>query len=219
MHRKRQKGKFIVFEGIDGSGISTQTQRIKALLKSKYDIKAVLAKEPSEGPIGTIIRQVLSDRILGIDDSCLALLFAADRIDHNINKIKPVIEQGDLIICDRYLWSTYAYQGIYNDYAWIKEINKFAYKPDLTIFIKVQPETSLKRIIQGRFKTEKFEKVDVLGQVLANYIKLIKEWKDLGEPVVEINGEQDPTFVEKDIMTVIEHYFLNKNTQLPLGLG
>jgi dTMP kinase len=214
LHKKNPKGKFIVFEGIDGSGISTQTQRLKSLFESKYGIKAVLAKEPSEGPIGTIIRQVLSDRVIGIDDSCLALLFAADRIDHNNNKIKPVLEQGDFVICDRYLWSTYAYQGMHNDYDWIKEINKFAYKPDLTIFIKVQPETSLKRITKSRFKTEKFEKVDVLGQVMVNYIKLIKEWKDLGEQVVEIDGERDPELVEKEIKTVIEHYFLNKNTQL-----
>lgn len=205
------KGKFIVFEGIDGSGISTQTQRLKSYLEAEYGIKAILAKEPSEGPIGTIIRQVLSGRTIGFDDSSLALLFAADRIDHNKNTIIPVLEQGDFVICDRYLWSSYAYQGRHNEVSWIKEINKYAIKPDLTIFIKVRPETSLQRITGSRFKTEIFEKVDILQQVLANYIKLSEEWKDSGEQVVEIEGERHPDIVEMEIRSVIEQVLKKPN--------
>lgn len=204
------KGKFIVFEGIDGSGISTQTQRLKSLLESEYGIKAVLAKEPSEGPIGTVIRQILSGRMIGVDDSSLALLFAADRIDHNDNKIIPVLNNGDFIICDRYLWSSYAYQGMKNDIQWIEEINKYALKPDLTIFIKVRPETSLKRITSSRHKTEIFEEIEILQQVLNNYIKLFNQWKDLGEAVIVIDGEQDPLIVQQEIRLAIEQY-LNIN--------
>lgn len=196
------KGKFIVFEGIDGSGISTQTARLRAYLESN-NIKAILAKEPSEGPVGTLIRQVLSGRMHGIDDSCLALLFAADRIDHNRNKIIPALAQGDYVICDRYLWSSYAYQGMKNDPAWIQEINRHAYKPDLTIFIRVRPETSLKRITGSRFQTEIFEKLDILQQVLDNYIKLFNQWKDSGETVVEIDGEQEPDVIEKEIRSFL----------------
>lgn len=206
LKEKKLKGKFIVFEGIDGSGISTQTQKLKGLLESEYKVKAVLAKEPSEGPCGTLIRQILSGRTIGVENSSLALLFAADRIDHNANKIIPVLENGDFVICDRYLWSSYAYQGMHNDDAWIKEINKYAYKPDLTIFIKVRPEVSIQRITGSRFKTEIFEKVDILQKVLDNYIKLAAEWKDLGEKVVEIDGEQDPREVEKEISTVIKQF-------------
>lgn len=206
MTKENVRGKFIVFEGIDGSGISTQSQRLKILLESKYGIKIVQAKEPSEGPIGTVIRQVLSGRMMGIDDKSLALLFAADRIDHNKNKIIPVLEKGDYIICDRYLWSSYAYQGIKNDYSWIEEINKYAYKPDLTIFIKVKPETSIKRITGSRHKTEIFEEVEILQRVLDNYIRLFDLWKRLGEHVIEINGEKEPELVEKEICSAIEQY-------------
>lgn len=206
MSQKKLKGKFIVFEGIDGSGISTQTQRLKSLLESQYQVKTILAKEPSEGPCGVIIRQVLSGRTLGIKDSSLALLFAADRIDHNHNKIIPVLEKGDFVICDRYLWSSYAYQGMHNDPAWIKEINKYAYKPDLTIFIKVRPEVSIQRITGSRFQTELFEKVDILQKVLDNYIELSQEWQNSGEPVVEIDGEQDPDDVEREIRQAVQQF-------------
>ncbi|MGI6449741.1 MAG: dTMP kinase [Desulfitobacteriia bacterium] len=200
------QGKFIVFEGIDGSGISTQTQLLKNLLETKYGRKTILTKEPSDGPIGAVIRQVLSGRTQGITAGSLALLFAADRLDHNNNKIKPALEQGDFVICDRYIWSSLAYQGREIDSVWLKEINKYACKPDLTIFIKVRPQTSLKRIQDSRFQTEIFEKEEILQQVLANYIKLSAEWKDLGEEVRVIDGEQEPEKVTRDIQAVVEQF-------------
>jgi len=203
-----KKGKLIVFEGIDGSGISTQTARLQSFLETKAKRKAVLAKEPSEGPIGTLIRQVLSGRVSGVDHASLALLFAADRIDHNQNKILPVLNQGDYIICDRYLWSSYAYQGMTLDPNWVEELNKYAHKPDLTIFIKVRPETSIQRITGSRFQTEIFEKVDILRNVLHNYQKLFDAWKALGEPVLEIDGEQEPEIVEQQIRSAITQHFL-----------
>ena len=206
LDRERKKGKFIVIEGIDGSGISTQILQLKSFLETTYGVKTILAKEPSEGPIGSLIRQFLNGRMIGIDDKSLALLFAADRIDHNIEKIIPVLEKGDYIICDRYLWSSYAYQGIKNDLTWLQEINKYAYKPDLTIFIKVRPEVSLKRITGSRYKTEIFEEQKILQQVFDNYVKIFDKWKKSGENVIEINGEQDQESVEKDIRLAVKEY-------------
>lgn len=206
LYKGRTKGKFIVLEGIDGSGISTQVQKLKGFLETTYGVKAILAKEPSEGPIGTLIRQFLNGRMVGIDDKSLALLFAADRIDHNIEKIMPVLEKGDYIICDRYLWSSYAYQGIKNDMAWLQEINKYVYEPDLTIFIKVRPEISLQRITGSRYKTEIFEEHKVLQHVFDNYLKILDEWKRSRKNVVEINGEQNLESVEKDIRLAIKKY-------------
>lgn len=199
MQITKDKGKFIVLEGIDGSGISTQSMELKKTIESEYGQKTILTKEPSDGPIGVIIRQVLSGRISGIEDSCLALLFAADRADHNLNKIIPALEQGNHVVCDRYLWSSLAYQGRKDDLDWLEQINKYAYKPDLTIFIKVKPETSLKRIAESRFKTEIFETTDILQGVYNNYIKISKRWQDLGEQVIEIDGEQPPKMVTERI--------------------
>jgi len=203
---EKLKGKLIVFEGIDGSGISTQTEKLKNFLAQAYGIKAILAKEPSEGPIGAMVRQILSGRISGIDSNSLALLFAADRVDHNANKIIPALAKGDFVICDRYLWSSLAYQGRENDLTWIQEINRYARKPDMTIFIKVRPETSLQRITASRFKTEIFEKQDILQQVLDNYIKLFSQWQELGEPVVQIDGEKDPDWVAQQVRDAVRRF-------------
>ena len=207
MQTKQPKGKFIVLEGIDGSGISTQILELKRILESEYGVKTILAKEPSDGPVGLTIRQVLSGRISGIEDSGLALLFAADRVDHNRNKIVPSLEQGKYVICDRYLWSSLAYQGRKDDLDWLKQINRYACKPDLTIFIRVKPETSLERITESRFKIEIFEKLEILQQVYDNYIKIFKAWQDLGEAVIEIDGEQTPEMVTEGIRTALRRYF------------
>ncbi|MGI5902032.1 MAG: dTMP kinase [Desulfitobacteriia bacterium] len=207
MSKKIKKGKFIVFEGIDGSGLSTQAQLLKNYLLGKVGDKTILAKEPSEGPIGMVIRQFLSGRMTGPLGESLALLFAADRLDHNQNKIIPSIEQGNFVICDRYLWSSLAYQGIENDMEWIKEINRYALKPDLTIFIKVRPEVSLKRIAHSRHQTELFEKKETLEKVLANYINIFKHSQDLGENVVEINGENLPEQVAQEVIKAVEENF------------
>lgn len=204
MSNENLKGKFIVFEGIDGSGISTQTANLSKFLESEYGLKTVLAKEPSEGPLGTLIRQVLSGRLSGVNEQSLALLFAADRIDHNHNKIVPALEQGKYVLCDRYLWSSLAYQGINIDRDWIEQINRYAAKPDLTLFIKVRPEISLERIYSTRFRIEIFEKHDILQQVYNNYINLFKTWNDLGEPVIEIDGEQTPEIVQEQIMEALK---------------
>jgi dTMP kinase len=211
--KKHQNGKLIVFEGIDGSGISTQTERLKNYLMQAHGIKAILAKEPSEGPVGVLIRQILSGRLTDISQSSLALLFAADRMDHNQNKITPILKQGDFVICDRYLWSSIAYQGINCDVSWLEEINQQALKPDFTIFIRVRPETSLQRIYSSRFKTEIFEKRETLEKVLANYGQIFKNWRDRGECVAEIDGEREIDKVETEIIKAVDE-FLRKNTRI-----
>lgn len=209
MKSQQYKGKFIVLEGIDGSGISTQSQELKRILESELASKAILTKEPSTGPVGVTIRQVLSRRISGIEDNCLALLFAADRVDHNLNTIIPALQQGKHVICDRYLWSSIAYQGRTEDLEWLEQINRYAYKPDLTIFIKVRPDTSLERITTSRLKTEIFEERHILQQVYDNYIKLFKKWQDLGEQVIVIDGEQSSEEVTAEIRKEIKD-FLNR---------
>lgn len=206
MQEEKYKGKFIVLEGIDGSGLSTQSQCLKTLLESEYGLQTVSAKEPSDGPFGSVIRQVLSDRLNGIDSRSLALLFAADRIDHGHNKLIPALRQGKYVVCDRYLWSSLAYQGRDIDFSWLETINKFACKPDLTIFIRVRPEVSLERITGSRLKTEIFEKLEILEEVYQNYIKIFKEWQNSGKKVVAIDGEQSKKKVTEEIKKVMADF-------------
>lgn len=202
---KQAGGKFIVLEGIDGSGISTQANLLKSYLEAE-GIRTILTKEPSDGPVGAVIRQVLSGRLSGIDDRVLALLFAADRLDHNRNLLLPALDQGAYVVCDRYLWSSYAYQGIGRSLGWLEEINQFACKPDLTILIRVQPETSMQRITAGRYNTELFEKKDTLRRVLDKYLEIFARRQALGEPVVQIDGEQGLEQVAEEIRAVVRRY-------------
>jgi len=204
--QEEYKGKFIVLEGIDGSGLSTQSQILSTMLEKEHGLQTILAKEPSEGPLGSIIRQVLSGRLSGIDNRSLALLFAADRIDHGHNKLIPALRQGKYVVCDRYLWSSLAYQGRDIDFSWLKKINNKAYRPDLTIFIKVKPEVSLKRITGSRLKTEIFEKLDILQEVYQNYIKIFEEWQNSGENVIALDGEQSKEDVTKEIKKIMDRF-------------
>lgn len=117
-------GRFIVLEGLDGAGTTTQTERLASLLRSEgHDV--VTTREPSDGPVGTMLRQALTGR-LGLPQGrgplaqeTLALLFAADRTDHLHARILPALEQGKVVLCDRYVLSSLAYQGASLPMAWV----------------------------------------------------------------------------------------------------
>ncbi|HYY53573.1 MAG TPA: dTMP kinase, partial [Myxococcales bacterium] len=114
--RAPSEGRFIALEGLDGSGTTTQAERIASVLRAQGR-RVLLTREPSDGPIGTLIRLALTGR-LGLPqrsgpltEEALALLFAADRVDHLAAVIEPALERGELVVCDRYVLSSLAYQG------------------------------------------------------------------------------------------------------------
>src|SRR4051794_8103838 len=141
-----RRGLFIVLEGPDGAGISTQTALLHSGLVQR-GIKAIATKEPTNGPIGSTIRQALSHRLVyppdrpGGDD-VMALLYAADRLDHVRADIVPRLETGTHVVCDRYRLSSYAYQGLNMGQDWVRALNKHSIAPDVTFFIDVPPEVS-----------------------------------------------------------------------------
>ena len=141
------KGKFIVFESIDGAGGSTQSDCLANWLREKK-IFVETTKEPTEGPIGSVVRQTIRNRVK-IDPCVLALAFASDRIDHLTNEqdgILRSLDKGHWVISDRYVLSSLAYQSIDYDVDWVIEINKFAIDPDVTIFIDVPVDECLNRM-------------------------------------------------------------------------
>lgn len=173
-----EKGKLIVLEGIDGSGTTTQAKLLyQALLEKNYP--AELTSEPSEGAIGKLIReylkgeQVFSDRYFG--SHSLALLFAADRLDHLARQLNPWLEQGRIVISDRYLLSSFAYQSLECDLEWIKTLNREAPPPDLTILLDLPVEIALQRVVQRKLWPELFEKVEIQKKVRENYLRLARE--------------------------------------------
>jgi dTMP kinase len=162
-----RKALFLVFEGIDGSGKGTQSKMLsKWLMEKGYDV--FLTSEPTDGKIGKIIRESLKKD--GLDPVIESLLFAADRKQHTI-EISAELKRNRLVICDRYFYSSIAYQGAHGiDLKWIKTINKFALKPDFHLILDVKPEIALERVNSRGGKTDYFEKLELLKRVREIYL-------------------------------------------------
>ena len=184
------KGCFIVFEGIDGSGKSTQFDGLGKKLK-KDDYNVVLTREPTHNrPIGQLIRKILYNHT-SVSEEALALLFAADRTDHTIKKIKPALQRNEIVLSDRYVYSSFAYQGkgmdIELNVDWLKIINRYAIHPDLVIFLDIPPQVGLERIqkVQQRVQDDKyFEdliKQQKIRSVYYNLFKVDRTTPDLWE--------------------------------------
>ena len=172
------KGKFIAFEGIDGSGKSTQIKALKHYLESRGE-KVYVTREPTDSPIGALVHSCMTGRV-ETDDETIALLCAADRVDHLYNAANGIIERLEeryTVITDRYLVSSYAYQGAQLDMEWIIEINKRAseaLKPDLTIYIDIDPTISFGRI-EGRRNRERYEELQTLKRVRNKYFEAFEK--------------------------------------------
>jgi dTMP kinase len=161
------RGLFIVLEGVDGAGSTTQTHLLADSL-NQQGIPAIATKEPTEGRIGHLIRSYLQSS--SPHPSIDALLFAADRIEHLETIVKPALERGDHVISDRYVESTLAYQSVDGvDTEWIEAVNQFAMKPDVVIILDINPETSLSR--KQDPTRERFETVEFLSKVRQNFKK------------------------------------------------
>lgn len=206
-----KKGKFIAFEGIDGSGKSTQIQLLNDKLKSE-GIFCYTTMEPTDSPIGSLIRQVLTGRIK-IDNKALAALFAADRLDHLLNDDNGIwakISDGTTVITDRYYFSSYAYHSIDVPMDWVittNEPSKNILQPTVTIFIDVDPDTAIDRIKQNRAHQELFEKKSRLIQVREKYLEAFEKLSDV-EKVIIVDGNRPQEVIAADIWEKIKGYFL-----------
>ncbi len=188
------KGRFIVLEGLDGAGSTTQSVLLEHYLSAKGR-RPVLTKEPTVGLIGGLIKSALAGE-WKVSSNALQLLFAADRAHHIDSVVKPAMEAGRVVISDRYMFSSLAYGAASGaDAEWLIQINKKFPMPDLTIFIDVSPQTSVKRIAAGRFSAELFEKEESLGKVRREYLKLAKRFH-----FKIIDGERSVEEVSKGII-------------------
>jgi len=172
-------GFFIAFEGIDGAGLTTNAKLLSLWLRKK-GFSVLLTKEPTNGPIGKLIRHYLKKDLSMPEVD--ALLFAADRAEHFKKVIAPALRDNKIVICDRYVESSIAYQSAEGlDEKWIEEINVCVPRPDLTIILDVDPSVALNRI-ENRVKTlgvskEKFERIQFLRRVRSIYRKRAEEQK------------------------------------------
>ncbi len=206
-------GYFIVFEGTDGSGLSTQAPLLRDRLRGAGRA-AYLTKEPSEGPAGAMIRLALTARLgyaphtshapgaetpaegwQPLGDEVLALLYAADRLDHLRQDIAPRLARGVDVVCDRYRLSSLAYQSLGADLAWLTTLNSKARAPDLTLFLDVPPEICRARMAVRQGAVELYEQESKIRRIRAHYLRLIAAARAAGESVAVVDGQGAPAEV------------------------
>jgi len=185
-----ENGIFLVIEGLDGSGKTTQAKILAQRLSETYNIH--LTAEPSRGKVGTFIRECCLYDQTRLPTEAEALLFAADRVEHMQTELKPALDQGKLVICDRYLYSSLAYQGSSGlNLDWIKNINTQALQPDFSIFLDVPPERVLKRLHR---KKSVMENIDTQRKVREIYLKFVER----GE-LIRVDGDKSRETVADEL--------------------
>lgn len=203
------KGKFIVFEGIDASGKSTQIRMLEEYLKSK-GIPVYITREPTDSPFGALAHQCMTGRI-DTDEKTIAAVMAADRLDHIHNKTNGLldkIQNGITVISDRYYFSSYAYQGAHLGLDWVLELNRLSaetLRPDVNIFIDIDAQTSMSRL-QGRGDLERYEQLDKQLKVRQQYFTAFERLKEC-ERVEIVSSDKSPADTQADIQKIVNELF------------
>lgn len=169
-------GKFVVLEGMDGSGTTTQVRMLTAHLRN-LGFKVVMSAEPTDSAIGQEIRRRLAEP-MDLDPNrlaSLALCFAADRMQHVHETIMPALKSQDFIVLDRYVLSSLVYQGLHLPTSFIKEINRFAVEPDLTMVLDVDAKLAHDRLLRRNSTKDFYESPDILLKIRARYLHFAKD--------------------------------------------
>ena len=189
------KGFFICVEGLDGCGKTTQTKLLVRKLR-KMGWGAVYTAEPSRGKIGQFIKKYCLHGEKRTFPIVEALLFVADRFEHVEREVIPALNEGKIVVSDRYVYSSLAYQGATGlDLKWIEMINEHAIRPDLAIFVDVEPEAVIKRL---KPKKSVMENLETQRKVREVYVKFVEK----GE-LVRIDGNKYTKEVADDILKVV----------------
>ena len=205
-----KRGRFIVFEGIDGSGKTTQLSLLLNRLKQQ-GLSCYETKEPTDGPIGSLVNQILKKR-LAMDERVTATLFAGDRLDHLLNSHNGLcakVEQGIHVVSDRYYLSSYAYNGSKVPLDWVIKLNEQAaviLKPDAHIFVDVLPKVAVERIGANRYETELYESIENLTAVRTQFLSIFDRMKDQ-ENVIIVDGNRPVDEVAADIWQKVAPLF------------
>ncbi len=200
---------FIAIEGIDGSGKSTQVAALKDFL-DQNKIPTIATFEPTNGPIGKMIRQIFAHQ-MEADHRTIAALFVADRLEHLLEKengVLALLAQGNLVISDRYYFSSYAYHGTHMDMDWVIEANSLCadiLRPHLTIYIDMEPAVSMERLAANRQHIEMYETLENLKQVKSKYEEAFEKLKGV-ENVVKVNGNRPASEVTDDILRIVSTF-------------
>ena len=200
------RGRFIVFEGIDGAGKTTQIELLTKHLQAAGR-KVYRTAEPTESVSGGLLRDALSG--VSKRTACeMAAMFVLDRIFHNtnpVNGIEKMLADGVDVICDRYYYSSLAYQGSETDAAWVREMNLNCpeiRRPDLCVFLDLTPEQSMERIGKGRVTTEIYENAEWLERVRRQFYSVFETLKD-SDRICVVNAARTVEEIHKEICALI----------------
>ena len=191
-----KRGSFIVLEGIDGAGTTTQLQNLVAWGKG-LGRGVTPSFEPSDGPIGAYIRSALRGERTPPPQDAIALMFAADRLDHVSRVIEPGLKRGDLVFCDRYVGSSLAYQGSLCEPGWVRQINSRATIPDLTLYLRIDPDVALERVShrEGAHR-DMYETKELLERISSAYDQVygVTGARELDAVVIDAAAPIDEVF-------------------------
>lgn len=196
---------FIVIEGLDGSGTTTQLNLLEQKLK-KNKIDVFKTTEPTDSPIGVLIRDVLGKK-LTIDPQTLAYLFASDRNEHLYGKngISEKTEKGKWVISDRYLFSSVAYQSLSSNRDWVIELNNFPL-PQFLFFIDVPPEVCSHRMKKRSAAVELFDNIELQNKILENYNYSFEKLSAQGMNFHRIDGQKTTEDICEEMWNIINPY-------------
>lgn len=193
-----KRGAFICVEGLDASGTTTHAHILVENLRRR-GFEAVYTTEPSRGEIGRFIRNRVLQRGKRVPSVVEALLFAVDRVDHVERMIKPAMGRGEIVVSDRYVYSSLAYQGAAGlDLDWIEEINREAPIPDLAVYIDVPPEVVVERMERIRRRKSVMEDLETQRRVRDIYLRLVEEGR-----LVLVDGNRPREEVSRDILSIV----------------
>lgn len=193
---------FIVFEGIDGAGTTTQAEKLRDWLGQK-GFEALATGEPTANPIGKIVREVLQKK-WRTSPEALQLLFCADRADHLTREIEPSLAENKIIISDRYVWSTLAFGTLACPLNWLKNLNASFRAPDFLFYLRISPKKALERIGKRGNTRELFEQEEFLVKVLKNYEELIREPFFTKTKIIVLDGEKGIEELSAEVFATIE---------------
>lgn len=195
------KGCFVCIEGLDGSGKSTQARLLAERLQKTR--RVLLTVEPSRGRIGTFIRQSYLYGENRLSSVVEALLFAADRVDHVQNEIVPALETGDVVISDRYVYSSLAYQGAAGlSLEWIEKVNSHALRPDIALFLDVDLGTVMKRL---KPRKSLMENLETQERVRGYYLDLVKVGL-----LRRVDGNRVKSEIAEETFSIVQDFLVSR---------
>jgi len=203
-------GRFIVLDGIDGSGTTTQSKLVAEWLRGK-GLEVVETCEPTRGAVGRVIRQALSRALPGregaeVEPELFALLFAADRLDHMNATVVPALERGQWVVSDRCYLSSFAYQSTGCDLDWVRTLNQHARRADLIILLDMDARAAYDRFATTRPNREVFETVERMTAIRANYLTIAEVLGREGDRIVRLDASPPAEKVAEEVSAAVSEF-------------